>query len=58
MFLQLCIRALGQKLNYIHYNPVKEGIMEKPEDYLYSSVRDYYGMKGLIGITLLDPVLR
>jgi putative transposase len=22
-----------QKLDYIHYNPVKAGIVEKPEDY-------------------------
>ncbi len=46
-----------QRLNYSHNNPVVAGIVEKPEDYLYSSARDYYGMKGLIEITLLDPIL-
>ena len=30
-----------QKINYIHTNPVEAGIVDKPEDYLYSSARDY-----------------
>ena len=46
-----------QKLDYIHNNPVKAGFVEKPEDYLYSSARDYYGMKGLLEIELLDPLI-
>ena len=46
-----------QKLEYIHQNPIVAGIVEKPEDYLYSSARDYYGMKGLIEINLLDPLI-
>jgi hypothetical protein len=29
---------------------VKAGIVEKPEDYLLSSARDYFGMKGLLAI--------
>jgi REP element-mobilizing transposase RayT len=29
------------KLKYIHNNPVKEGIVEKPEDYKYSSAVNY-----------------
>ncbi len=36
-----------QKLNYIHMNPVKAGIVEKEEEYLYSSCRDYYNGKKL-----------
>ncbi len=39
-----------QKLNYIHNNPVRQEIVEHPEDYLYSSARDYAGMKGLINV--------
>jgi len=46
-----------QKLDYTHYNPVQAGIVEKPEDYLYSSARNYYGMKGLIEVILLDPLV-
>jgi len=30
------------KFNYIHNNPVKAGLVEKPEDYPYSSARNYY----------------
>jgi REP element-mobilizing transposase RayT len=37
------------KLNYIHNNPVKARIVEKEEEYLYSSCGDYYGnRKGLL----------
>ena len=46
-----------QKLNYIHDNPVKAYIVEKAEDYLYSSARNYLGMKGLIEISLLEPFI-
>ncbi len=41
-----------QKLNYIHENPVRSGIVDYAEDYLYSSARDYAGKKGLINIVL------
>ena len=30
-----------QKLTYIHNNPVEAGIVEKPEDYIYSSAKAY-----------------
>ena len=39
------------KLNYIHLNPVKAGIVEKEEEYLYSSCADHYGVrKGLLDL--------
>ena len=50
-------KILHQKLDYIHYNPVVAGIVEHPEDYLYSSARDYYGGKGLIDIIMVDPLI-
>jgi hypothetical protein len=37
--------------------PVVAEIVEKPEDYLYSSARDYYGLPGLIDIILVDPLV-
>ena len=45
----------AQKLNYIHNNPVDAGIVEKAEDYIYSSAKDYYLGKqyGLIQIEFL-----
>jgi REP element-mobilizing transposase RayT len=43
---------LEQRLNYIHQNPVRAGIVEKAEDYLYSSARNY--CKGLEVIMEID----
>jgi REP element-mobilizing transposase RayT len=39
---------IAQKVGYIHNNPVKAGIVLKPEDYLYSSASDYIGRPGLL----------
>jgi REP element-mobilizing transposase RayT len=39
-----------QKINYIHENPVRAGIVENPEDYLYSSARDFAGKSCLLDI--------
>ena len=41
-----------QKLNYIHNNPVEVGFVEKEEDYLYSSARNYNEKRGLVNIQL------
>ena len=44
-----------QKLNYIHNNPVKAGIVDRPEDYRYSSARNYLNRNdSLIDVNLLD----
>jgi len=44
-----------QKLNYIHNNPVKAGLVDNPEDYRYSSARSYAGRKdGILDVELLD----
>jgi len=43
-----------QKMNYIHNNPVKAKIVNKPEHYLYSSAIDYAGGNGLLPIILID----
>jgi putative transposase len=29
-----------EKFNYIHYNPVKRGLVEKAEDYIFSSAKE------------------
>ncbi|MGB4413959.1 MAG: transposase [Paludibacter sp.] len=42
-----------QKLNYIHYNPVKAEIVNSPEDYRYSSAIDYAGGKGLLKVVVV-----
>ncbi len=41
-----------QKISYIHDNPVRAGIVENSEDYLYSSARDYSGKNGLIKVNM------
>ena len=37
-----------QKLNYIHRNPVKAGIVDDPCDYRYSSARNYAGRNDVV----------
>lgn len=39
-----------QKLNYIHDNPVRQEIVSRQEEYLYSSAIDYAGGKGLLDV--------
>jgi putative transposase len=40
------------KSNYIHLNPVRAGLVEKEEEYIYSSCGDFYGTRtGLISLT-------
>jgi putative transposase len=41
-----------QKIEYIHNNPVRVGIVTRPEDYLYSSAIDYCGGAGLVKVNL------
>jgi len=41
-------------LDYIHNNPVKQGIVLSPEDYLYSSALNYAGLpEKLIEVILI-----
>ena len=35
-------RVMWQKVDYIHDNPVRAGLCDKPEDYKYSSARFYH----------------
>jgi putative transposase len=44
---------LLSKLNYIHLNPVRAGLVAEPEHYLYSSASNYVHNKGLIEIDFL-----
>ena len=38
-------KFFDSKLNYIHQNPVRAGIVEKEEEYLYSSCGQFYGIR-------------
>ena len=42
-----------EKLEYMHNNPVRAGIVAKGEDYLYSSATDYAGIKGLVELEII-----
>ena len=46
-----------RRINYIHENPVRAGIVKAAEDYIYSSASDYAGQKGLVPICILHPHL-
>jgi putative transposase len=41
---------MRQKIEYIHYNPVKRGYVDDPTHWRYSSARNYAGMPGLIDV--------
>lgn len=41
-------KLMGQKLECIHQNPVRAGILNEAEDYVYSSARNCAGEQGLI----------
>jgi hypothetical protein len=45
--------TIKQKLNYIHNNPVEAGIVEKPEEYIYSSAKSYAGELGVLNVLLI-----
>jgi putative transposase len=45
-------KVYDQKINYLHKNPVEEGFVENPWEYLYSSARDYAGSKGLVPLAI------
>src|SRR5258708_40187993 len=42
------------RIDHIHENPVRERIVESPEFYLFSSARDYAGMKGLVKVKVIQ----
>ena len=41
-------KVIDEKVNYVHNNPVEAGLVFRPEDYLYSSAKDYAGEQGLL----------
>ena len=41
---------MRQKIEYIHYNPVKRGYVDLPEHWRYSSARNYLEMEGPVSV--------
>ncbi len=44
---------MDQRLEYLHNNPIKAGLVFEAEEYPYSSAIDYADGKGMLEITLL-----
>jgi putative transposase len=42
---------MEQKLEYIHFNPVRRGYIDDPVHWRYSSARNYAGQHGLLPVT-------
>ena len=45
---------IDQRINYIHQNPVRTGLVARDEDYLYSSARNYAGLSNVLEIDEID----
>lgn len=46
-------KMLNQKLDYIHYNPIRKGYVEDPAHWRYSSFKNYMGEEGLLPIEII-----
>ena len=46
-------KFIWQKLNYIHNNPVRSGLVKFPEEYRYSSAANYAGQEALLDVEIL-----
>ena len=45
---------IKQKVDYIHNNPVKDKTVSLPEDYYFSSARNYAGLENDLDVVMLD----
>ncbi len=51
-------KFMWSKLDYIHLNPVRSGIVDKASNYIYSSASNYVEGNGILNIVLIDnPVI-
>jgi REP element-mobilizing transposase RayT len=41
---------IQQKVEYIHQNPVRGGLVQFPQEYVYSSAKNYAGEDGLVDV--------
>jgi hypothetical protein len=41
-------------MDYLHNNPLRSGIVEKPEDYMYSIARYYAGLDCVLDVSNID----
>ena len=51
-------KFMWSKLDYIHLNPVRAGLVEKASQYVYSSANSYVNGNSLVNIAILaNPVI-
>ena len=46
--------VIAQKMEYIHNNPVRAGIVNEPNHYIYSSASNYFQGNGILDVTILE----
>ena len=51
-------KFMWSKIDYIHFNPLRAGIVLKPQDYIYSSASNYFDGKGILDVEIVQiPVV-
>ena len=51
-------KFMWSKIDYIHFNPVRAGIVLKPQDYNYSSASNYVNGRGILDVeTVQIPIV-
>ncbi len=43
-----------EKLDYLHNNQVRAGLVRKPEDYIYSSASNYVEMENVLEVIIIE----
>jgi len=46
-------KFVRQKVEYIHMNPVRAGIVRAPESYIYSSASNYAGLESVLDVEII-----
>ena len=47
-------KFMWSKIDYIHFNPVRAGLVSSPQDYIYSSASNYVNGKGIIDVEIVQ----
>jgi len=47
-------KVTWEKINYIHKNPVEEMLVSTPEEYFFSSARNYAGQSSLLNVHCIN----
>jgi REP element-mobilizing transposase RayT len=50
-------KFVWDKINYIHNNPVEAGFVKEPQEWIYSSATNYYGLESILEVECLSPRL-